>query len=759
MSDTVFSFGKHRGKTFQQVFDLDRSYVSWVTKLDGTSGQMRLFCDYCQERNAAHGGGGGVAQLGTQQLPLALASAPLQIAAPAAEQQPSGVGLRNVPVMTFPDCKLCVELCGHGMFRIVPGDAKFLPLPVWQELAKLPEGRRSADNKEFLFSFSAFEAIMQQIRRSPILSSCQLDEVPGWVIEALDRAKQERAATQDEAERSLQEYLAAIPPTLLEERPIMQFQKEGIRFGIARSGRCLLGDEMGLGKTLQALAIAAHYGSEWPVLVVAPSALRLVWRDQALQWLPHHLAPHEIQVVSKCKQKVDTSARMVITSYDLLVRAEDHRMRADGKNYEVVIIDECHYIKNFTSRRTEVVLKIARAATRCIMISGTPAANRAEELFTQVQALLHEYVPRSKARFCERYCEKKQMFIPGRGNIQKWDGARNKMELYTLLTGTIMIRRLKNDVLTQLPSKRRQRIALSASKLNVEKMREVARLMGRGKKNEFAELEVDFELKEEGQLDARITECFSLTAQAKVEAVAEYVEYLLGNDLKFLFFGHHMAMLDGIEKKVGELGVKFMRIDGRTSAERRQANVVQFQQDEATRVAILSITACGQGLTLTAAHTVIFGELYWVPGQMMQAEDRVHRIGQQNMVDVHYCVAEGTVDDILFHSLNRKRKDTSEVMDGVAKHMDAYRQSDAPSLPSETAGGGDATDAPGEDGLAPASSGSSPVQPPSGSPRKRLRKPGSPAVALASGGVTAVSSPPADSCVTGLSRFFKPRAN
>merc|ERR1711967_192553 len=106
----------------------------------------------------------------------------------------------------------------------------------------------------------------------------------------------------------------------------------------------------------------------------------------------------------------------------------------------------------------------------------------------------------------------------------------------------------------------------------------------------------------------------------------------------------------------------------------RQENVERFQQKDEIRVALLSITAAGAGLTLTAAHTVVFAELYWVPGQMMQAEDRAHRIGQVHSVDVHYCIAEGTLDEVIFGSLNKKSKDTTSILNGAEVCLQASAQ-------------------------------------------------------------------------------------
>jgi hypothetical protein len=176
-----------------------------------------------------------------------------------------------------------------------------------------------------------------------------------------------------------------------------------------------------------------------------------------------------------------------------------------------------------------------------------------------------------------------------------------------------------------------------------------------------------------------IMDCYKLTAQTKIRGVTEYVEHLLNNNIKFLIFGHHHIVLDAIEKKVKDISAGYIRIDGTTPPDRRHMYVAKFQADEATRVAILGITASSQGITLTAARTVIFSELSWVPGLMLQAEDRVHRIGQQeDVVDVHYCIAEGSIDDFIFASLNSKSKNTTAIQDGHAKHMDCYRKVSVP---------------------------------------------------------------------------------
>ena len=147
---------------------------------------------------------------------------------------------------------------------------------------------------------------------------------------------------------------------------------------------------------------------------------------------------------------------------------------ADGSPYKAIIVDESHYIKNPKSKRTGAVLKLCKAATRCVLISGTPAMNNAKELYTQLQALLPMMT--SVQRYFIRYCEKDTCVFGGRA-VTKWRGAVRKRELNFLLTHTVMIRRLKKDVWTQLPPKRRQRVTLDRAKLDSAKMKQTASFM------------------------------------------------------------------------------------------------------------------------------------------------------------------------------------------------------------------------------------------------------------------------------------------
>ncbi|CAE7040157.1 Zranb3 [Symbiodinium sp. CCMP2456] len=492
----------------------------------------------------------------------------------------------------------------------------------------------------------------------------QLSALPSWACAVVGFEKPGAPVCGGLSACEARAKVAGFLESLPQGSAVLPYQRESVEFGLQRGGRVLLGDEMGLGKTLQALLLAAQYEAEWPLLVVAPSSLRFVWREQAAQWLPHLVGADggQVQVIRTGKDKVNKCARVVVTTYDLLRRSESLRRRADGRDYLAVIVDESQNIKEGGSQRTKVVVGICKAARRVLLLSGTPAVNRAAELYTQLEALLPAEMP-SFAQFAERFCYKQTQNFGGRRQV-KWIGVQRPAELHCLLN-TVMKRRLKNQVLQQLPEKRRMRVPLDPEKMSQEKLRDVerrTRQMG----------SVDFS---SGKALGDTAQLFRDTAEAKLAAVLDYVEHLLSLETKFLIFGHHRLVLDALEEKLQRAKFGYIRIDGHTGAAERPKLVSRFQEDESVRVAVLSITAAGTGLTLTAAQTVVFAELYWVPGQMQQAEDRAHRIGQRDCVSVHYLIAKDTLDEVLYRTLEKKTVSTTRILNGHGSGLDMLQHS------------------------------------------------------------------------------------
>ncbi|NWW87275.1 ZRAB3 endonuclease, partial [Rhynochetos jubatus] len=458
--------------------------------------------------------------------------------------------------------------------------------------------------------------------------------------------------------------LSFLPERLRKE--LLPFQEKGIIFALQRSGRCMIADEMGLGKTIQAIAVSYYYRNEWPLLIVVPSSLRYPWVDEMEKWIPE-LSPDDISII---QNKTDTgrisTSKVTILGYGLLT--SDAQTLVDTlyrQNFKVVVIDESHYMKSRNATRSKILLPIVQKALRAILLTGTPALGRPEELFMQIEALF----PRrfgTWSEYAKKYCNARVRFF---GKRTQWDcrGASNLEELHQLLS-EIMIRRLKNDVLTQLPPKVRQRIPFdlpdaAAKNLNTtfaewEKL--MRNLNSDANENHFS------------QVMNLITRMYKETAIAKAGAVKDYIKMMLANDkLKFLVFAHHLSMLQACTEAVIENKVRYIRIDGSVPSAERIHLVNQFQKDPDTRVAILSIQAAGQGLTFTAATHVVFAELYWDPGHIKQAEDRAHRIGQCSSVNIHFLIAKGTMDTLMWAMLNRKAKVTGSTLNGKKEKMQA----------------------------------------------------------------------------------------
>ncbi|KAM5271132.1 DNA annealing helicase and endonuclease ZRANB3 isoform 3-T6 [Hipposideros larvatus] len=428
------------------------------------------------------------------------------------------------------------------------------------------------------------------------------------------------------------------------------------------AGKVPFSRHMGLGKTLQAIAIAYFYKEEWPLLIVVPSSLRYPWTEEMEKWIPE-LGPEEINVI---QNKTDvgriSTSKVTVLGYGLLTTDAETLIDAlNNQSFNVVIVDESHYMKSRNATRSRILLPIVQKAKRAILLTGTPALGRPEELFMQLEALFPQKFG-TWTDYSKRYCNAHMRYF---GKRSQWDcrGASNLNELHQLLSD-IMIRRLKTQVLTQLPPKIRQRIpfdlpSAAAKELNTsfEEWEKLMRAPNSGATETMMGL---------------ITRIFKQTAIAKAGAVKDYIKMMLQNDsLKFLVFAHHLSMLQACTEAVIESKTRYVRIDGSVPSSERIHLVNQFQKDPETRVAILSIQAAGQGLTFTAATHVVFAELYWDPGHIKQAEDRAHRIGQCSSVNIHYLIANGTLDTLMWGMLNRKARVTGHTLNGRKEQLQA----------------------------------------------------------------------------------------
>lgn len=456
------------------------------------------------------------------------------------------------------------------------------------------------------------------------------------------------------------------PIPVPEGRAYLPYQENGIRYALGAKGT-LIADEMGLGKTVQAIGVI-NATKGWPtVVIVCPASLKLNWRAELDAWL-----------VNKALSV------NVITYHEAEEYAEHVESDCDDGKWDILIIDEAQYIKNPNSQRSQAVCKLAEHANRVIALTGTPMDNRPIELWPLLKILAPEQWDPEHTRigvisadkkdshpgegpnfwaFAKRYCGLKKAFFRGRRGRQgsTWDmsGASNLDELGKKLRQTCMVRRLKKNVLSQLPDKRRQVVLLAPPK-------------GLDDSDLLPELdEYNYVAQVRKLIADKVT--FSEWAKRrheqalqKVDACLVFLRDQLDSSQKIIVFAHHRDVIAKLEMGLNaelDLGDYLVTVSGETHVADRQANVKKFQEDPKCRIFLGSIGAAGTGFTLTASDHVVFCELDPAPGKMNQAEDRAHRIGQKNAVLVQHLVFQKSLCARIAQILVKKQDIITTVLD------------------------------------------------------------------------------------------------
>jgi len=514
---------------------------------------------------------------------------------------------------------------------------------------------------------------------------------------ALERAGQHAA----ESRAASQATDADVDVPLPAGRKLLPYQRAGIAYAMRRPAT-LIGDEMGLGKTIQALGVMNADPTIRRTLVVCPASLKLNWQREAARWLVRPTRSYVADGKNWPRGEAGLFDQgrdlLVIINYDVIGR----HAGVYAEEWDLLVVDECHYLKNPKAQRTRAVLGAKDQqpirARRRVFLTGTPIVNRPVELWPIVRALDPNGLGSSWRRFTDRYCAPKHSRFG-----TDYGGAANLDELQARLRESIMVRRLKRDVLTDLPPKRRQVIELppngSAGLIEAERKKWDARQALLTELRDAVErAKVSDDEAEYRRAMAALREGVRLafdemararhdTAVAKIPHVVEHVrEALEGGSEKIVVFAHHHDVIDGVAAGLADQGV--VKLTGRDSIEAKQRAVDAFQTQPSTRVFVGSIQAAGVGITLTAASHVVFAELDWVPGNLSQAEDRCHRIGQRDSVLVQHIVLAESIDARLAVTVVQKQ----DVIDAALNDGGAdLALLDEPAIPREAgAGAGEA---------------------------------------------------------------------
>lgn len=432
-------------------------------------------------------------------------------------------------------------------------------------------------------------------------------------------------------------------------------QKESVLYAASRHFRVFIADDMGLGKTIEAVAIACatKFPKESRVVVLAPNHLVSTWVDAFLKWT--NICQSNINIVLKT-EKISPKP-LLIASYSAAVRLTESIQSLD---YDLVIVDESHEIKNVKTQIYQKISPILSKSKYLVLLSGTPMT-RPSELYPQIRLLLPQVFPSFKD-FGARYCHGE---FNSFGHFET-TGCTHSEELKTVLENLIMLRREKDAVLTDLPVKKRFHVMLNytpspAMKEQVEQMRIHRIALATGMETMKAEQ------------NTIMTTAFSLTGIDKLPAVidwlrgSEFRRTFLIENRKCLIFAFHRNVLEGLTKWITDQELQCITIMGSTPRDQRDFLFREFKMNPDCKIAVLSIEIASTGITLTEASLVVFAEFKWTPSDHQQAENRVHRIGQNRDVEIYYLHAEGSLDDRIWEILERKLAVISSVISSKTK--------------------------------------------------------------------------------------------
>ena len=425
------------------------------------------------------------------------------------------------------------------------------------------------------------------------------------------------------------------------KRPLLSHQREAIQ-KLLENKKFILADDMGLGKTTSSI-VAALESSAKKILIICPATLKINWKREIENYSDRSI------FIAEGKQ-FSLEHDFVIINYDIIKNFHDTKKKDEsqilGANFDLVVIDEAHYIKNAQAQRTKLINDLVKKIDRLWLLTGTPMTSRPIDYYNLL-SLIDSPVAKNWMAYVIRYCQGYQFKV---GSRKVWNvmGASNLEELRDRTSG-LTLRRLKEDVL-DLPEKIITPIYLRL------KSKEYEEVMGEYynwyEKNpeESKSLTVQF---------TKLTKVRQIIANEKITQTIELAENILEQDKKVIIFCNFTESLNKIVEHFGKSAVK---VDGSMSKVERQHSVDEFQDNPKVKVFVGNIKAAGVGLTLTSAEAVIMNDLSFLPSDHSQAEDRAYRYGQKNNVLVYYPIFENTIEGIIYDILNAKKQVISTVM-------------------------------------------------------------------------------------------------
>ena len=411
---------------------------------------------------------------------------------------------------------------------------------------------------------------------------------------------------------------------------LMAFQQEGLAF-LLQHDRCLLADEMGLGKTVQALSWLASTGL-FPALVIPPAHLTRNWQEETARFLRIDGAPPRVHVIRGLKPYDLPEADVYVMHY-LLLRGWKETLPT--LPFRAVIFDEIQELRHTGTEKYSAASLLSESCEHVIGLSGTPIYNKGGEIWNVINILDYHFLGDWES-FSREWC-----YGYGNAVVVKPDllGAYLKRE-------GLMLRRTKQEVLKELPPKRRLVQELDWNdKVYARLMEPILPELLRWRSDGTLTASARAMLEEQISQRAR-----QATGVAKAPYVCQFVRALLEGGEKVLLFAHHHEVMDIYKKELHAFAPGF--ITGRETSAMKDRAVERFMTGK-TDLVCISLRAAS-GLNLQRATCVVFGELDWSPAVHSQAEDRAHRIGQEDSLLCYYLVSPQGSDAAMQEALGLK---------------------------------------------------------------------------------------------------------
>jgi SNF2 family DNA or RNA helicase len=489
------------------------------------------------------------------------------------------------------------------------------------------------------------------------------------------------------------------------QHELRPFQKAGVVY-LSKQKKCFLADEMGLGKTVQALASTANVNG-FPCLIICPVSLQKNWKKEIIKWFDEWCSVDE---------KPNRNADFNIIPYSQIKKYKDI---LESIAYKTIICDESHYLKNSSAARTKQVKELSKNCENVFLLSGTPILSRPSELISQLEIINRLGELGGWQYFTKNYCAA----YKGRFGLNI-SGAKNLDILNQELRKRCYIRRQKKDVLKELPDK--QRIVIDVELSNPENYAnaeiEVLEEIQQRKEQYKEEAEMynyiisenpikyckDFirkDFKNPSREDLiNLNKCKSKKdisifvknyfnrksenienaealmllnklkqrcATEKIDSCISWIEEFMLNGNKLIIFADNISIQKGLLDRLSHFSPA--SVLGEMSAEERQNNVDNFQTNDQSKIIVCSLQAAGVGITLTSASDVVFIQCGWTPALHDQAEDRAHRIGQENAVTCYYLLAPNTIDTDIWNLIESKREVVGKASEGQGRSSKDYK--------------------------------------------------------------------------------------